>query len=451
MFSSRVDLPTPVLPIRWTCWRASTTSRPTECPPIWERPSTFTPRPPDGIAAGAGIAFGPGPVQAGHGEVLWQRGEDGQLLDGGQEPAQQPPRRQHRHRVGHPHPAQPVGPGVGGRRRGEGVRQARPAAPASARAAPPRTVAAAGYAGHPCGSWQGDPARHPARRRWRRRSGWRSRSAAPAPPCPPPRAGGRRPPGRAPPSGRRRCAARLAGGWGRAGTRRAATGPARSPAGPWLLTALLDMSVPPAPPDFDAARRARRTRRGWAGRARICTHACSRCRTPAPAASNARSGSASCSVRSGSPSASCGHNAPPACSATAAGIGAPAASSVATVQAGHAARTALSTAPGGTVPGTHTRIVRVRPVQVYSHATCGMPKIRRRHTAGVSTPVIVVHSAAADSGVTSGGAAIDHPPGTGSEAAVPPGEHLVPSEHIGDQAEYGDDGQPRPRDRPVRP
>jgi len=76
------------------------------------------------------------------------------------------------------------------------------------------------------------------------------------------------------------------------------------------------------------------------------------------------------------------------------------------VAAGQAARTAASIAPGGTVPGTQTRIVRVRPVQVYSHATCGVPYMRRRHTEGVRTPVSVVQNAAADSGGTSGGAAM---------------------------------------------
>ena len=48
-------------------------------------------------------------------------------------------------------------------------------------------------------------------------------------------------------------------------------------------------------------------------------------------------------------------------------------SPVTTVQAGQAARTAASTLPGGTVPGTHSRMVRVRPVQVYSQPTCGVP------------------------------------------------------------------------------
>src|SRR5690606_22395881 len=61
---------------------------------------------------------------------------------------------------------------------------------------------------------------------------------------------------------------------------------------------------------------------------------------------------------------------------------------------------------GGMVPGTHTRRLRTRPVQVYSHATCGVPYRRRRHTDGVRTPTMVDQNCAADSGVTSGGAAM---------------------------------------------
>jgi len=40
---------------------------------------------------------------------------------------------------------------------------------------------------------------------------------------------------------------------------------------------------------------------------------------------------------------------------------------------GHAARIAASTAPRGTLPGTHTLISSRRPVQVYCQTTCGLP------------------------------------------------------------------------------
>ena len=141
-----------------------------------------------------------------------------------------------------------------------------------------------------------------------------------------------------------------------------------------------------------AVRRAARMRRAVAGRARICTQACSRSRTCAPAANRARSGSVSCSLRSGSTSTCWGQCAPPTASATVVGRGAPA-SAVVMVAAGQAARTAAGTAPGGMVPGTHTRSVRTRPVHVYSHATCGVPYRRRRHTDGVSTPTMVAQNA----------------------------------------------------------
>src|SRR6266545_5630714 len=61
--------------------------------------------------------LGSRPVQARHGQILRQGRQDGQLLHSGQEPAQQPPPRHHGHRLGHLHPPQPVGAGVGGRRR----------------------------------------------------------------------------------------------------------------------------------------------------------------------------------------------------------------------------------------------------------------------------------------------------------------------------------------------
>jgi hypothetical protein len=92
----------------------------------------------------------------------------------------------------------------------------------------------------------------------------------------------------------------------------------------------------------------------------------------APAASSARSGSVSWSARSGMVSACWGRSAPPAAAVTSSGMGGPA-SVVVTVVPRHAARTAASAAPGGTVPGTHSRIVRVCPVQVYSQHTCGVP------------------------------------------------------------------------------
>jgi hypothetical protein len=46
---------------------------------------------------------------------------------------------------------------------------------------------------------------------------------------------------------------------------------------------------------------------------------------------------------------------------------------VVVVAPGQAARTAASTAPGGTVPGTQRDMGRRRPVQVYCHTTCGLP------------------------------------------------------------------------------
>jgi hypothetical protein len=121
-----------------------------------------------------------------------------------------------------------------------------------------------------------------------------------------------------------------------------------------------------------AARRARLARRGDAGRARICTQAYSPSRSCAPAASTARSGSASWSVLNGSHSAAVGDRCPPVAAAVPAGIGS-AASAVVQAAPGHAPRTAASTAPWGTLPGTQIETSSCRPLQVYCHATCGVP------------------------------------------------------------------------------
>ncbi|GAB3861886.1 hypothetical protein GCM10027610_105230 [Dactylosporangium cerinum] len=73
---------------------------------------------------------------------------------------------------------------------------------------------------------------------------------------------------------------------------------------------------------------------------------------------------------------------------------------------GHAARIAASTAPGGTVPGTHTVIRSCRPVHVYCHTTCGDPYSSRRRLEGVRTPCRFAHSAPAACSSTSGGGAM---------------------------------------------
>ena len=93
--------------------------------------------------------------------------------------------------------------------------------------------------------------------------------------------------------------------------------------------------------------------------------ACSWWRSPVPAATTWRSGSASWSVRSGYASAMIGSRAPPVAAVTAAAIGA-VAGSTATVAAGHAARAAAAIARTATVPGTQITIVNARAAHRYS-------------------------------------------------------------------------------------
>ncbi|GAB3852390.1 hypothetical protein GCM10027610_080560 [Dactylosporangium cerinum] len=101
-----------------------------------------------------------------------------------------------------------------------------------------------------------------------------------------------------------------------------------------------------------------------------------------------------------------GQQVPAGCRARGEGMGGAAFGSVVVAAPGQAARIAASTAPGGTVPGTHTVIRSCRPVHVYCHTTCGDPYSSRRLRDGVSTPCRFAHSAAAACSSTSGGGAM---------------------------------------------
>ena len=92
---------------------------------------------------------------------------------------------------------------------------------------------------------------------------------------------------------------------------------------------------------------------------------------------------------------------PPAASARAGNGGA--AGAVTAWAPGQAASMARSIMPGGTVPGTHIRIVMTGPAQVYSNPRWGWPCHSRAHR-GRSSPVRCPHSASPPAGSASGGA-----------------------------------------------
>ncbi|GFJ77441.1 hypothetical protein Phou_016210 [Phytohabitans houttuyneae] len=70
---------------------------------------------------------------------------------------------------------------------------------------------------------------------------------------------------------------------------------------------------------------------------------------------------------------------------------------------GQAPEAAAATGFVGMVPGTQITIDRCRPAHRYSIATCGVPKIRRRHQTGRRISARVAHHTAAPSTATSGG------------------------------------------------
>ena len=77
---------------------------------------------PGGDRDGGGHGFGAGPVQAGDGEVLRQRGEGGEFGARGEEPGAEPTRGEHRDRLSHAGAVgEPVAAGVDGERGAEGV------------------------------------------------------------------------------------------------------------------------------------------------------------------------------------------------------------------------------------------------------------------------------------------------------------------------------------------
>ncbi|MCP2204799.1 hypothetical protein LX90_008536 [Lentzea flava] len=155
-----------------------------------------------------------------------------------------------------------------------------------------------------------------------------------------------------------------------------------------------------------AARRALVTRCPATGRARICTQARSWGPSPTGAPSMARIGSAGCSVRIGSASERASRSSPPTAStrrpaAAVVGIGG-LAGVVRVCAPGQAASMARSIMPGGTRPGTHSRIC-TPSVNVSSKARCGCPP-NRRSQPGRSTPTRLDHTVIAPDGSTVGGA-----------------------------------------------
>ena len=91
MLSSRVVLPEPVEPSTCRCWRASATLQRDRVAADLGVAEDLGAAPAGGDRDRGGHRLGPGPVQAGDGEVVRQRGEGGQLGGVEQEPAAQHP------------------------------------------------------------------------------------------------------------------------------------------------------------------------------------------------------------------------------------------------------------------------------------------------------------------------------------------------------------------------